>query len=451
MDGTILTMILNKLIRAQFVGHAIHWQSLLVTVFSLSARQAFTLSLPSLIGIHAVGQLVWVLSVAEIAAIFILFGGGNSIIKYLGSADFRRNRPLIIRIIVLSSTMSVFFASVGGLLAFAAELSGFIHFPYIALAIAVSISFQDLLRASLKTLGHPLTAEILKSIVGPAVIFGIVFILSAAGGHISPDLSYLIGSFTCCVILLVFLVRELSSLEPGSLTRGIGLGNWIKRTFPVFCYSFLFEINAVGLIVVLGFLGTDKSVLGTLAVVTAISKLCTISLSAANISLPPLISQLYADKKHDQLRTALHNSNAFSILILTVTLPLIFVLGLLYLQQSNNLSAGAFGALCILLIGQTVNVLCGSAGFTILMTGKQWAGSQILFLSSSIQVLILALFEESHSVMGAALLLSTGLIVSNVGFIAIINRTLGFSSSCLIPFSISRLRELTSEQVYSKE
>ncbi len=103
-----------------------------------------------------------------------------------------------------------------------------------------------------------------------------------------------------------------------------------------------------------------------------LTQLLTLPLLVLNSALIPMISEQHALGQHARLQSLLRDSAALAALPAIAALVLFAVAGPLLLELFFGGSyRGAHAVLLILGAGQCINVLCGSGGYTLMMTGHQ--------------------------------------------------------------------------------
>jgi len=153
--------------------------------------------------------------------------------------------------------------------------------------------------------------------------------------------------------------------------------------------------------------------LSVYAACVRVSQALVLFLTAASYMFSPFVADLHERGEHDRLN-GLFKSVTRWTLALTVPLLLLFLIApaqILRLFGSEYDAGTAW--LRILLIGQTVNVSVGAAGFVLIMVGRTtW--DLTVYASSFVLDLALALLLIPHlGPTGAAIAQSTTLVFSN--------------------------------------
>ncbi|MBF0705369.1 oligosaccharide flippase family protein [Alkalihalobacillus hwajinpoensis] len=146
----------------------------------------------------------------------------------------------------------------------------------------------------------------------------------------------------------------------------------------------------------------------------------------ADMITPPLIAQMNAQNKLKEIEGTLRNvSTIASIPAIAVIVVFIacgqLILGLIF---GEFYKSGAV-ILSILCIGQLFNVIGGSSGSTLMMTGNQKAIMIITLISSFLMIVGSIIAVQKYGPAGVAVVKSAGLLVQNILMIIVTKRKLG--------------------------
>jgi O-antigen/teichoic acid export membrane protein len=180
--------------------------------------------------------------------------------------------------------------------------------------------------------------------------------------------------------------------------------------------------------------GADRLILGHLveakqigiyAVASSVAALCPLVLQSINTVFGPTIANLYANEERELL---LRLYQTLTKWVIAITFPLIFVLILF-----SRIIMGVFGpefqagsaVLAILSAGQLVNIGVGSVGTLLFMSGNQkrlipiQVGVALFVLVANVTLIPIL------GILGAAIVASVGVALTNVWFLATIRKTMG--------------------------
>ncbi len=219
-----------------------------------------------------------------------------------------------------------------------------------------------------------------------------------------------IGSF--CAVLYV-LNKVLTSLELGSGYE-FNVKQWHRSLLPFTILVIMGTMNNELATVFLGFLGSKESVAYFRVAMQAIV-LLALGLQAVNSVTGPRIARLYRQGKMAEtqkvltqsVRLSVASSVPFALLLIVFGEPLVTLLfGVEYIPAAKLIS--------ILCIGQIVNVMMGSVGLVLNMTGNEKYTLKAQLITLLITVLLLCLLIPKFQAVGAAVAVSCGLIVWNL-------------------------------------
>jgi len=243
------------------------------------------------------------------------------------------------------------------------------------------------------------------------------------------------------VSLLLGLVALLSRVR--SLPRGDGL-----PARDVFQLSWPLWLNGL---VTYGMVQSDIWILGAnirdadLAVYGVAARavaLVSQSLILVNLVVPPYIADLYARGERQRLERVLRaTATVAGIPAFVVLLAFIFfggpILGVLFTEPYR---AGAT-ILALLSVGKMVNVLTGSCGVTMTMTGHQTVLLRITVVSTTLTLVGALMAVGPYGAVGVAAAVSLGTIVQNLAMWIVTRRVTGMWTHMALP-RLAAIREL---------
>jgi O-antigen/teichoic acid export membrane protein len=186
----------------------------------------------------------------------------------------------------------------------------------------------------------------------------------------------------------------------------------VTKSFPFFIFTFNGQMQIWFGQLCLG-LFTLSSAVANFAISLRVSLLLSFILVAINIVIAPKIAYYVKNNEYIHLQRLIKNSNK---IIYIVSLPIFIVfcfnaeliIGLFGSQYSENLVV-----IYILLFGQLVNVLTGSVGYLLSMSGFERDLQFISLFSLSILVLLSLILVPLFSEVGAAISTCTAIIFQN--------------------------------------
>tara|TARA_B110000438_G_C15747776_1_gene621522 strand:- start:294 stop:1436 length:1143 start_codon:yes stop_codon:yes gene_type:complete len=179
--------------------------------------------------------------------------------------------------------------------------------------------------------------------------------------------------------------------------------------------------------ILLGLLSTSRDV-GIYTIVLKISSITSIILLGVNSIIGPIISQLFSSNKLDELNMYVKASVRISSLL---SIPII----LLIIYNSNNFLS-FFGsnlliykkALYIMCFAQFINVISGSVGLIMQMTGNEQIFRNIIIFSIIINIVLSLILIPKYQVWGSVYSSAFSLILWNILSIIFIKKKINIYS-----------------------
>ncbi|MCZ6619935.1 MAG: polysaccharide biosynthesis C-terminal domain-containing protein [Gammaproteobacteria bacterium] len=252
-------------------------------------------------------------------------------------------------------------------------------------------------------------------IINPVIYLVLVVILWSKGA-LTP-ITVLLSSLGA---LVVSVIAGTITLQKSIPEQVVGADIELERKVWLSAWRHFIVIQVVGVaniqvpVVLLGIFGTEAQT-GLFRVSENIASLLAISLLVVNAVIAPYITRLHAIGNMQELERIARGTARVA---LAFTLPAFFIvlfagewlLGFLFGESYTS----AFPALVILLIGQVVNVACGSVGLLLNMTGHEKISMNALAMALALNLILGAVLIPGYGAVGAAIGASVSTIVWNV-------------------------------------
>ena len=257
-------------------------------------------------------------------------------------------------------------------------------------------------------------SELLRSVVIPSLCIIILYCLKTYSNEkLIPLMIY--GVAVLCTILLAtsIIIAKLRRItKPPSNTR-LRIRDMLQVSWPIFLGAGgLYMMDNIGLFLVQSFF--DETRVGVFSIVLKFSILITIILTAINTIAAPIISELFWGKKDEDLKRTVQFAAKTSFYLSTpIFLVLIlFPAQLLAIFDINEQYAAIM--LIIIAIGQYINVLTGSVGVFLDMTGNQKTNRNIIIISTTLTILLSFVLIKYYGMIGLAVATAFGFAFLNV-------------------------------------
>jgi O-antigen/teichoic acid export membrane protein len=170
----------------------------------------------------------------------------------------------------------------------------------------------------------------------------------------------------------------------------------------------------------------DSAVVALYGTAVRVTLLLTLPLAVLNAALQPVISRQHALARHDELQSLLRAAASLAALPALAAVVLFGVAGHTLLGvMFGDYYRGALPLLLVLSLGQLVNILCGCAGYTLMMTGRQREMMWITIISGLMVVLGGLIAVHRVGAFGLACVSAFCLAAQSVGMWLCVRRTLG--------------------------
>ncbi len=233
------------------------------------------------------------------------------------------------------------------------------------------------------------------------------------------------------VVTLVIGVRLLYQILPAATTKATPQyqgKTWLYSALPFMLMGSMYLIKSRTDIIMLGaFQGAEA--VGIYFAVSRGAQLIDFVTNAANNVLGPNIASLYAEGKSEQIqRILIKSSRTVSLTSLPIIIGLV-VFGSWYLSLFGSEFSQGTKALIILCVGQIVNVVTGSVGLLLNMTGNERYTSISRGGSTILNIILNALLIPHWGLEGAAIATASSSILINIENTIWVRKKLGIHCS----------------------
>lgn len=189
---------------------------------------------------------------------------------------------------------------------------------------------------------------------------------------------------------------------------------WIAAIVPLSALAGLQVVSHNTDILMLGTLASDAQV-GIYRVALSGANVALVGLTTINLVLQPYFARACGAGDHRQLQRLAAAGARYSLMAALPFLAVywfggIWLLNLIY----GEAYTGAFWALIILCLGQTVSAFFGSAGNLLTMSGREWIAASGLLVSTAVNVALNWFLIPRYGIEGAAIATSVSIAVWNI-------------------------------------
>ena len=275
-------------------------------------------------------------------------------------------------------------------------------------------------------------SEFFRSVSRPSI--NIVLLLSLSWYFIDQLLPiYTLGAgvVLSAICALIFIIRNLKSSglkSSESINKDvITKKELISTSLPMMITVVAsFVMGNISLYLLEGYSSTEH--VGIFSVALKIAALVGLVLVIVNTISAPKFSELYWSNEYGKLQNLISHSTGLifiislcvSLLIIVFSKPILSIFGEEFIVGSVTL--------ILLVIGQMINAMTGSVGVLLNMTGNQKTFRSITVLAMMVNIILNVLLVPLYGMNGAAVAITTGLIILNTGAAIATKRKLGLTT-----------------------
>ena len=191
------------------------------------------------------------------------------------------------------------------------------------------------------------------------------------------------------------------------------LKGWTRSAVIFFLMGVLYILNSKIDVFLLGLLKGSREV-GVYNIILRVSEVISFGLTIINFVLAPMIARLFAQGDLAQLQNVATRSARAVFLMGVLLMGAIIVLRNQILVFFGVDFSDASSALLILCLGQFMNILFGSVGLLLMMSGNERFAILGLFFSVLFNIVFNLILIPRYGIMGAAITTAGGLTVWNL-------------------------------------
>jgi O-antigen/teichoic acid export membrane protein len=380
------------------------------------------------LGIEDSGYYFLAFSVVTLLAAISKVGLDNTVLRFIGANQVEDSivSSLIKKSMLLSLSCS---AIIGCILFFFSEyiainifnkpqLAGVLQFMAPAI---VAIAFSSLIAMFLQGMKRVISSVFILNIATNLLLVACLFLFSLESA-INTAIAFSSVSFITLIIAIILL--------KGRLDKGTGEIKW--NTLLQSCLPLWWVVTMNQLVLWAGQIFTgiweDGSVVAQFAIAQRIAMLTSFVLIAVNMVVAPRFAAMYKANKIDELQ----HLAVISVKIMTaVALPIVLIM-LIFPSFLMGIFGDGFTEgtvyLQVLAVGQFVNVVTGSVGYLLSMSGHE-KDLRNTTLFSGILVLFLCLtLVPVWGALGAAIATSIAVATQNLVAVFWVKKRLGFNT-----------------------
>lgn len=397
--------------------------SFIVKISAAFTSLLFYIYLGRTLGAELSGVFFLLLTILTIASVVVRFGLDNTLLMLIAKNESDGNWSFIISaylksvtiVLLLSSMVSTFTFLCSESISiwiFSSE-SYTIHIEFVALAIP-PLALSVIHAHALQGLKMVFASTLILNMLVPFTALLVSILVGEKYGLIGFIVAYTIAAYSTVIVSIFFWWTKVGAFS--LVGRGCSWTRLIEQSMPLFWVAIMqMLINWLSYLV-LGAYANDSDV-GIFGVAIRIATLFGFFLMAVNTISAPKIANLQARKETEQVEMLCRSS---STLLLLVTLPIfviVFINSEYFLLLFGEDFVDGSSVLKILLLGQFVNLACGSVGVLLIMSGCEQVMRDSLFWVVLICVVLNFALVPLFGILGAAISFSLTMAFQNMLFV----------------------------------
>lgn len=395
--------------------------------FLVSLIVAHTLS------IDDAGYFFLSLALISLFGTFITLGSPTLIIKLVGSEQDRSWRNINygisssiifsslcgLAVVAFSTYFSVFLANVFG----KPELTNYI--PIIAIA-SVTFSLLQIFSSSLQGKQKANQASTVQNVITPSFflcIMGSSILFTYSFTALDSLLIYLFAISTSLIVAGLLWFRDSRSQFTLKFKMAPSLSQSLAPLFVVMIMTQIVQWS--GQLATGKYLSVENVAYFSIAQRTAL--LATFVLIAVNLIVAPKFANAFAKGNMQEVNRLALSSSKIMLVIATPILLLMLVFPAFLMRIFGNEFVIAAPVLQILAIGQFINVISGSVGYILNMTGHEKDFRNIVLISGPLALILALLLTKNYGLYGAAYATAISVATQNLLAVWMVKKRFGFN------------------------
>lgn len=428
---TSIRALLIKGTGGTFLVKAIHAGLLFLTALLLAR----------FMGVQDYGTYVYILSWITLLLIPALFGMDVLLVRRIAIYDAHSEWALmkgimsfcVIAVLAISIALAVFVGIVAKLAVTPMDLTAF----WAALVLLPLLAMIRIQNGIMRGLHAVVRGQVPEFIIYPGALI-LVVIVAYYGLNISitPFIAVML-TIVCVIAALLISMRWVQDLIPVPSREAVAVWqvrDWLRSALPLVLIVGMGVINTRLDILMVGTM-LDHASAGVYYIASQLSELVAFVLVAVNAALAPVIARLHNAGEKDQLQLVITKSTRF---MLVAALPVALILAIfgdwILLLFGSEFTAG-LSPLRFLVLGQIVNVMAGSVGWLLIMTGYERDAVTGISIGALVNICLNAVLIPVWGTSGAAIATAISMALWNVILVYFVFKRLGIYS-----FAFSRTR-----------
>ena len=389
-------------------------------ILSIFLGFTFTYYIAQFYGAEGMGIFALCQSVLMISTLISLFGTDTASVKFISSSYYQKNYSKIksvylsiVRIVIPISFLSsiLLFLSSNIFYEFIFNKQNIeVGFVYIIIAI-LPLSLIYVHSESLRGMHEVELYSIIKYFLIPFFSIILLVVFYDSNNIYIPILVYGVSILITSILGFIIWIKKSRFFTTNSMYTSIN--EVLKISLPLMISSSMLLFLQWIDILILGYFEPSDQI-GIYNVAVKISMFGSIILFSINSIVAPKISEFFNQENFLELKKMIKASSKLMFFLTIPVLILILVFSEFILRFFGEQFVSGVLCLNILIIGQLINVLCGSVGYVLNMTEYQNVFKWIVIFSVIVNIILNIILIPLYGIFGAAIASMISLILWNI-------------------------------------
>ena len=389
--------------------------------FSLALGFLSNYVLIKTVGVNEYGSYVYIFNFLYLLAGFSMLGMDTLLVKkvsiYEALGNYRELKGVIFFAIGVCLGASLAMAIVSGTIADVFGViknSGGVNRFILSFSTLLTLSLITINQASLQGLKKITLSQVGEKIARPAITVALVLVVGSYRKKVSLEQVIWINITALGMTLLItaFLHQKKIRSKLKNIKPKYELVAWTNSAIAFFLLGALYTLSSRVDVFLLGLLRGSEEV-GVYNIVLKISEITSFGLVLVNFVMAPVIAKLFAKSELRQLQQLATQS---ARIVLVIGLPLLLLIIFFRKSILDFFGVNFFNgqeALLILCSGQLINILCGSVGTLLLMSGYQRFSVFSLTISTAFSIIFNIILTPKYGIVGTAIATAVSIVMWN--------------------------------------
>ena len=388
------------------------------------------------LGASGAGVYYLAVAIATLGATVSRLGLDNAIVRFVAASHVNSDYASI-RYVYRLAVWVVFLASSGmaALLVLASPVIDRLFFSDAGDSLVIAIAAVSIVplaivmvqAEALRGLKRILESQLLKSMLIALLTLVVVLPLIRIWSSTGAVGSFAIATTLVLLVGVIFWPRQTATWQESKVPNStrVTASDLFRTSWPLFAVTLSGLMLQVAPILSVGY-WADTASAGIFNVANRLTALISLPLLGVISILAPKLSELHSSNLHSELASVVRRTTAILIVYAVPAMLLAWVLTVPILELFGDEFVAGADVMRILLIGVVINVITGPVSNLLMMTGNETDVRNVTVAGAALLLLIGVLLVPGYGALGAALTVSTVIVLQNLVMTLVVRARLGF-------------------------